>query len=275
MAKTKRTFTMNGNVYTSMAAIADELGVSRIRPKDFSKYGIVENTDDNQDIVPADTTTTDDSTDTVDKAEEATAEVKADAADAADEADAKEATEVKPEQTNPNKEKKESKSKAVKAEKPEKKSDKAEKKPEQTKKEKEVVTIDNLVAGTIEDFSKKMRKVTIEDILKFAGDNGINTYEEVTNDSIRRMKIVSDIRTKYFGEQKVDHKKSGFEKIDTDTLLKLAEDNSLTYKKSSNEPIQRMWVIVALKAAGVAVPAPVADNNTDNTDDGGTADSEN
>lgn len=270
MAKTKRTFTMNGNVYTSMVAIADELGVSRIRPKDFSKYGIVENTDDdNQDIVSADTTA-DDSTDTADKAEEAPADVKA---DAADEADAKEATEVKPEQTNPKKEKKESKSKAVKAEKPEKKSDNDEKKPEQTKKEKEVVTIDNLVAGTIEDFSKKMRKVTIEDILKFAGDNGIDTYEEVTNDSIRRMKIVSDIRTKYFGEQKVDHKKSGFEKIDTDTLLKLAEDNSLTYKKSSNEPIQRMWVIVALKAAGVAVPAPVADDN--NTDDGGAADSEN
>ena len=39
----KKTFEMNGKTYDSMTAIAKELGVKRIYPKDFAKYGITEN----------------------------------------------------------------------------------------------------------------------------------------------------------------------------------------------------------------------------------------
>ncbi|MCM1216762.1 MAG: hypothetical protein NC548_19850, partial [Lachnospiraceae bacterium] len=39
-------YTMNGKTYTKLTAIADELGLSRIRPSQFSKYGITEVTDD-------------------------------------------------------------------------------------------------------------------------------------------------------------------------------------------------------------------------------------
>jgi|GEM_PF-6507627 hypothetical protein len=42
----KKTFEMNGKAYDSMTAIAKELGVKRIYPKDFAKYGITENSKD-------------------------------------------------------------------------------------------------------------------------------------------------------------------------------------------------------------------------------------
>lgn len=38
----KKTFEMNGKAYDSITAIAKELGVKRIYPKDFAKYGITE-----------------------------------------------------------------------------------------------------------------------------------------------------------------------------------------------------------------------------------------
>ena len=40
--RTSKTYTMNGKTFKSMSEIARELNVSRIRPTDFSKYGIVE-----------------------------------------------------------------------------------------------------------------------------------------------------------------------------------------------------------------------------------------
>lgn len=42
----KKTFEMNGKAYDSMTAIAKELGVKRIYPKDFAKYGITESSKD-------------------------------------------------------------------------------------------------------------------------------------------------------------------------------------------------------------------------------------
>lgn len=42
----KKTFEMNGKTYDSMTAIAKELGVKRIYPKDFAKYGITESSKD-------------------------------------------------------------------------------------------------------------------------------------------------------------------------------------------------------------------------------------
>jgi hypothetical protein len=54
----KKTFEMNGKAYDSMTAIAKELGVKRIYPKDFAKYGITESSKDKS----ADTAT-DNSTD--------------------------------------------------------------------------------------------------------------------------------------------------------------------------------------------------------------------
>lgn len=57
----KKTFEMNGKTYDSMTAIAKELGVKRIYPKDFAKYGITESSKNDS----ADTadTATDNSTD--------------------------------------------------------------------------------------------------------------------------------------------------------------------------------------------------------------------
>lgn len=248
MAK-NRSFTMNGKNYNTMKEIADELGKSRIRPADFEKYGIKEVVDEDNDKVDAVANDTDKyfRPAASDAAEEVPAEVKVDDA-ADDKADAEEVVADEPEKVD------EPKAEEVPAD------DKAEEVPaKKVKKEKEVVTLDSLVTGTIEEFSKKMRKVSMDDIIAFAEKNDINKYDDVDNASIRRMKIVADIRTKFFGDQKVAAKKSGFEKVATDVIIKLADDNAVEYKKSDNPAIQRMWVIFALKQAGVAAPAPAVD----------------
>ena len=61
----KKTFEMNGKAYDSMTAIAKELGVKRIYPKDFAKYGITESSKDKSADTVTDTadTATDNSTD--------------------------------------------------------------------------------------------------------------------------------------------------------------------------------------------------------------------
>lgn len=58
----KKTFEMNGKTYDSMTAIAKELGVKRIYPKDFAKYGITESSKNDSADTTTDTTT-DNSTD--------------------------------------------------------------------------------------------------------------------------------------------------------------------------------------------------------------------
>lgn len=53
----KKTFEMNGKAYDSMTAIAKELGVKRIYPKDFAKYGITESSkNDSADTTAANST---------------------------------------------------------------------------------------------------------------------------------------------------------------------------------------------------------------------------
>lgn len=61
----KKTFEMNGKSYDSMTAIAKELGVKRIYPNDFAKYGITESSKDKSADTSTDTadTATDNSTD--------------------------------------------------------------------------------------------------------------------------------------------------------------------------------------------------------------------
>lgn len=60
----KKTFEMNGKAYDSMTAIAKELGVKRIYPNDFAKYGITESSKDNtSDTADTADTSTDNSTD--------------------------------------------------------------------------------------------------------------------------------------------------------------------------------------------------------------------
>lgn len=42
-----RKFKYNGNIYSSMMGIAKELGISRLYPRDFAKYGVEEVTGEN------------------------------------------------------------------------------------------------------------------------------------------------------------------------------------------------------------------------------------
>ena len=54
--KNNRKFKLNGKIYTTITAMAQELGKKRIYPKDFEKLGIEELTADSEDLFTTDVT---------------------------------------------------------------------------------------------------------------------------------------------------------------------------------------------------------------------------
>lgn len=201
----KRLFEMNGKRFNSMAEIAKELGVTRVRPQQFDKYGIVEVSDTVED-------TTEDTTE-----------------DATVSKDSDKKTEKKSEKTG-----------------------------------KKVYTVDELVKGSIEEFSKNLRKVPTDEVIKFALDNtdGFDAHYAAGNDNIRRMKAVMCIKEKFFAGQSIEHKKSGFRKESVEDLMKFADSVGVAYTTNKDARIQKMWVTHALTQAGYnEIPKKVEDNN--------------
>lgn len=222
-----RKFQMNGKVYESMAAIAKELGVNRVRPSQFDKYGITEITD----AVTVDTKAVETA-----KAEEP---VKAD--------------------TKPVSEKDSSKKKPAKKA---VKTTSEEAKKTEDKEEVKANTSDNKAAvetksgddETLEEYSKRLKKSSMDDLVKYAEEAGVDVYESITNEQIRRMRITMALKAHYYPNEKLEVKKAtGFKKIDLDTLIKAADERGLKYKKVDFPAIQRMWVTKALTDAGVTV----------------------
>ena len=206
---------MNGKVYESMAAIAKELGVNRVRPSQFDKYGITEITD----AVTVDTKAVETA-----KAEEP---VKAD--------------------TKPVSEKDSSKKK------PAKKAVKTTS--EEAKKTEDKAAVETKSGDeTLEEYSKRLKKSSMDDLVKYAEEAGVDAHESIANEQIRRMRITMALKAHYYPNEKLEVKKAtGFKKIDLDTLIKAADERGLKYKKVDFPAIQRMWVTKALTDAGVTV----------------------
>lgn len=222
-----RKFQMNGKVYESMAAIAKELGVNRVRPSQFDKYGITEITD----AVTVDTKAVETA-----KAEEP---VKADTKPVSE----KDASKKKPAKN------------AVKttSEEAKKTEDKEEVKAN-TSDDKAAVEIKSGDDETLEEYSKRLKKSSMDDLVKYAEEAGVDVYESITNEQIRRMRITMALKAHYYPNEKLEVKKAtGFKKIDLDTLIKAADERGLKYKKVDFPAIQRMWVTKALTDAGVTV----------------------
>lgn len=231
----KRTFTMNGNTYTSMMDIARELGVKRIYTRDFSKYGIVETT--GQDIQPQ----TDDSQVKENTTTESTEEVQQEVQTT--------------DENNSEKSEKASEQQTDKAEKPVKDNQSKEDKrytrrlgtPEQIKESQ-----DNAAKMTIVEFNNSIKHFSIEALVKMADDAGVNNWSTITNEPIRRMRLLMEIKKHYFPNDKIETKSnSGWSKMPLADLMKFAKSKKLQVKKNSNDQIQRMWVVVALNNAGL------------------------
>lgn len=266
--KTTRTFTMNGNTYTSMMDIACELGVKRVYPRDFDKYGIVETTGQDTQVAVDDTVKTDDTqaqvADTADTTVVATDDVQVDDTVQAQQDDtqvnADDSQQVDDTQSDVTDDQTQDADKAdgdaqdTKAE--DKKADepKVDKRftrklgtPEQIKEAQE-----NAGKMDIISFNNYIKHFTVDALVALADAAGVKNWDSITNEPIRKMRLLMEIKAFYYPQDKTPVKpNSEWRKVDLADLLALAKKHKLDYKKSDDEKIQRMWVIMAIKAANL------------------------
>lgn len=263
--KTARTFTMNGNTYTSMMDIARELGVKRVYPRDFDKYGIVETTGQDTQVVADDTTAkADDNTDTT---VAATADVQADDAvqTQQDDTQAGDIVKADDQQTNAQADvaddQKQDDNKADEAN--TKAEDKADDKKDEPKVDKRFTrklgtpeqikeAQENAGKMDIISFNNYIKHFTVDALVALADAAGVKNWDSITNEPIRKMRLLMEIKAFYYPQDKTPVKpNSEWRKVPLADLLALAKKNKLDYKKSDDEKIQRMWVIMAIKAANL------------------------
>jgi len=106
-------------------------------------------------------------------------------------------------------------------------------------------TIDEL-----KDFMKDIDTSTLEYMATGLGLDWKPTYHP----NIHRMRISMAIQKHYFPElfkPKEAKKKAKYGDFSTDELFEMAQQNDIEVKKSGNEPIDRMRVIMKLKESGV------------------------
>lgn len=251
----KRTFKMNDHTYTSMMDIARELGVKRVYPRDFDKYGIVELTEDDAEATAAEPEHT--------KAEpEAEATAKAVAETSAEAESTVEETKAEVEEPA-----EEHKVEDVKAE---AKKPKATKKPSKERKERKTGSeedikglVESLPNLSLEDFQTTIKHFTNDALIALAAalKKDINQYPELTNAPIRKMRLIMELKKALFpGQYYNTVKKSCWKKLSLDELKKLAKDNNLTYKIVDDEKVQRMFLIMELNKAGVKPAQDKEDN---------------
>lgn len=242
--KTTRTFRMNGKVYTSMMDIARDLGLKRVYPRDFAKLGIEEITDDSTDVQ-------DNSTDV--KVESVQVDAQEDKADEEKTAEKKEtAKQPKKEQKKQPEKKSEATAKAAKKEvenqpKVDKRFTRKLGTPEQIKE-----VQDNVSKMNINEFSNFIKHFAVEALVQMAEDAGVNTWENMENEPIRKMRLLMELKAHYYPNDKTPVKPSSqWRKNTLEELLGLAKAKKLQYKTSDDPKIQRMWVIVALNDANL------------------------
>lgn len=246
--KTARTFTMNGKNYNTLMDIARDLGVKRVYPRDFDKYGIVETTQTNDTQVKGDVQQ-DNTANSQQATDKKAAKKKTD----------KEATKVT------------ATKKSTKVA-----NDAADKKADEPKVDKRFTR----KLGTLEQVQEALDKAGKVDVIEFnnyikhfslnaletiAVKANVKLWDDITNESIRKMRLLMEIKAHFYPTQKTPVKpNSEWRKVDLNDLLSLAKDKKLDFKQSPDEKIQRMRVIMAIKAAGLTLqdlPQKVATND--------------
>jgi hypothetical protein len=224
----KRTFKMNGSIYTSMMDIARELGVKRVYPKDFGKYGITEITDD------------------ADKADDVAENKAAE--------DVKKAADVSTENTKAeNDTVVEDKKADDAADDSKEESQMVKKTTKATKKAVAKPATKKAVKKTgLEQFSAELRVMSLDDLVTLAQNEGVDDYgDTIANEKIRRMRITMALKNKKFPGQKLDTKKVSFKHVSLEALKEFAQEVGVTdYTVTSEERTQKMWIIHALNQAG-------------------------
>ena len=242
--------------------IARELGVKRVYPRDFDKYGIVETTGQDAQVAVDDTVKTDDTqaqvADTADTTVAATDDVQAQQDDTqvgVDDSQQVDDTQsdVTDDQTQDadkaDEDVQDTKADDKKADEP-----KVDKRftrklgtPEQIKEAQE-----NAGKMDIISFNNYIKHFTVDALVALADAAGVKNWDSITNEPIRKMRLLMEIKAFYYPQDKTPVKpNSEWRKVDLADLLALAKKHKLNYKKSDDEKIQRMWVIMAIKAANL------------------------
>jgi hypothetical protein len=227
--------------FETMVGVAKHLGRSRVYPKDFERFGIVEMTKEEFEKLQ-----------NQQEAEESpTEEAGLDKDDML-------------EKEHPNKDKEEQE-KAKKKEKAEKKKDKKkEPQPEPEKEEEEETqpepgeetdgNKEDLVFTDIEEFAVVMKGMSGEEVITLAKELNLE-WTENDNKGINRMRASMALREHFFpGQKRPKAPKSPWKKFEYKELEKIAKENNLTWTQTEDEKINRMWVIHALKEAEVEAP---------------------
>lgn len=256
--KTTRTFAMNGNTYTSMMDIARELGVKRVYPRDFAKYGIVETTGQDTQVAADDTIKADDNTQAqvADTTVAATADVQDDDTVQAQQDDTQTDNAGDDQQAD-----------VADDQKQDDKVDEADTKADDKKDEPKVDKRFTRKLGTPEQikeaqenagkmdiisFNNYIKHFTVDALVALADAAGVKNWDSITNEPIRKMRLLMEIKAFYYPQDKTPVKpNSEWRKVALADLLALAKKHKLDYKKSDDEKIQRMWVIMAIKAANL------------------------
>ena len=101
-------------------------------------------------------------------------------------------------------------------------------------------------------FNNYIKHFTVDALVALADAAGVKNWDSITNEPIRKMRLLMEIKAFYYPQDKTPVKpNSEWRKVDLADLLALAKKHKLNYKKSDDEKIQRMWVIMAIKAANL------------------------
>lgn len=244
----KRTFEMNGVTYESMLAIASELGIKRVYPKDFDKYGIVETTGVEAKVeAPVSEEPKAEEVKVVEaKVEEAPAEeTKVEEAEEEEKPKAKRTKLSEEERKARRKERREKKRlEREEAKKPT---------PEMIAKGKELQ--EKAGFESIWAWALEMKKSSSEEVYKLAETLGI-TWEKHEVERINRMHAVQAIRENMFpGQKRPKVRKSVWKDVSNEVIEGLLKEKGIEVVKTTDDKINRMKMIKALKDAGITPEA--------------------
>ena len=227
--------------FPSMLQVAKHVGKSRVFRKDFEKLGLKEMTEaEYQELLNEG------------NEPEAAVEVKA------EEKVETPAAEVKPEVVETETSEEEEKDEVEEA--PESEEEEAEEPAETEEETSEEEEKAEEVAGEVEfsdmeEFIEVMKGMSGEEVIELAQSLGV-TWNEHSHKGINRMRASMALREKYFpGQKRPKIEKSSWRNIPYKDLEALALQNNLTWTVTADEKINRMWVIDALKKAGIQSPA--------------------
>ena len=109
----------------------------------------------------------------------------------------------------------------------------------------------DVVDMTRSSLGKAITNFTLEALIKMASNVGVNLWERITNEPIRKMRLIMEIKEAYFpseiSERRANAPVFPWRGIPIDKLLKKAEECNVTWKHDDNEGINRMRLIMALK----------------------------